>query len=112
MLIKKKKYKILLTLTICIGLFFLIALESNGQVPVINTPHASTLLPNGTVGSSNVRTALANPSNQQQLDIYEQDRRQVEQRNVGLYESGYTNAIQYDLPSNADIPSTEYFRKA
>lgn len=88
-----------------------------GQEPVVQSPQPSTF-----------QTVKINPSpldnlnnpkdnSNQQLRQYEQDKQELQQRNAELYETLYKesttkNAIQYDLPSQANVPGTDYFRKA
>jgi hypothetical protein len=93
--------------------------DTFAQVPVINTPQPATMQPNVNVGfpnqNPNYGTTQSNTNNQ--LDIYEQDKRQLEQQNAALYEQLYgekafSSSIQYSLPSYSSIPTTSYFHQA
>ena len=91
-------------------LFILTVFSSaNGQTPSINIPQLPTV---------NIPQPQTTPQNRTNnpLAQYEQDKREIQQRNPELYQKLYgeleTEPIQYDLPSQSNIPSTEYYRKA
>jgi hypothetical protein len=83
---------------------------------MLNKPQPSILLPNGTVGNQpNNATSIPNdPFNQQQLDMYEQDRQEVLQRDPSQYAVIYRElpSIQYNLPSLSGIQGTEHYKQA
>ncbi len=94
-----------------------ICIETFGQIPVIKTPIPATLQPN-VIGSPN-QTPNYGPTNtnpNNQLDQYEKDKRELQQRNAELYETPYNESalmpIQYDLPLQANPTDAESFRKA
>ena len=92
--------------------------DTFAQVPVINTPQPATIQPNVNVGfpnqTPNYGSTNTNPNNQ--LDQYEKDKRELQQRDAELYERLYkesaNKAIQYDLPSRANNTGADYFYKA
>ena len=92
--------------------------DTFAQVPVINTPQPATVQPNVIVGfpnqSPNYGSTNTNPNNQ--LDQYEKDKRELQQRDAELYERLYkestNHTIQYDLPSRANNTGADYFYKA
>ena len=85
---------------------------------MINTPQPATVQPNVIVGfpnqSPNYGSTNTNPNNQ--LDQYEKDKRELQQRDAELYERLYkestNHTIQYDLPSRANNTGADYFYKA
>lgn len=95
-----------------------------GQVVVVKTPQPTTPSRNIIIGNShnhnnptpNLPTfPTANNRNQQQLNMYEQDRLTVERMNMiqrqNQFEeelAGYS-PIQYDLPSRSGIQGTEHY---
>lgn len=101
-------------------LLFLTLINYNiiyGQEPVINTPQPSTFESIKIIPSplDNLNNPKGNSN--QQLRQYEQDKQELQQRNAELYETLYKESIpktsiQYDLPSQANVPGTDYFRKA
>lgn len=98
-------------------LIWFICNETYGQVPVVKTPQSSTFQPVQINPSpkNNVNKPTNNPN--RQPDTYEQDKRELQKQNAELNEtlnkeSAYNDAIQYDLPSQANIPGAGYFRKA
>ena len=94
-----------------------------GQIPVVQRPQPGTLSRGAIIGNQNNRN---NPSHniptlpgfsnryQQQLDMYERDRLEVQRMNEQAqqmsneYLSGYSS-IQYDLPSWSGAHGTEHF---
>ena len=106
-----------LLLPICLLTMLFLSIDSFGQIPVIKTPQPATLQPN-VIGSPS-QTPNYGPTNQNpnnQLDLHEKDKQELQQRNVELYETLYNesalNTIQYDLPSRANSTDAESFRKA
>lgn len=88
-----------------------------GQNPLIKSTQTSTFQSVQINQSpiNNTNQLISNPN--RQLDIYEQDRRELQKQNSELYknlyvDSDYNDEIQYDLPSHTNISGTEYFRKA
>lgn len=87
-----------------------------GQSSLINKPQTYSFQP-FQINQSPVNNANSPAVNSnRQLNVYEQDRRELQKQNAelkNLYEeSEYKDAIQYDLPSQANIPGAVYFRKA
>ena len=88
-----------------------------GQVSAINTPQTSTFQ-SVQINQSPINNANSPASNpNRQLNDYEQDKSELQKQNAERYknqyeESEYTDTIQYDLPSHANISGAEYFRKA
>jgi len=99
-------------------LSWFIGFDTFGQIPEIKTPQPATMLPNGSIGfpKQTPNYGTTNPNSNNQLDQYEKDKRELQQRNTELYEILYKesayNKIRYDLPSQSNISGTEYFRKA
>lgn len=107
-----------------VSLFLLItAANVLGQIPVIKQPQPATLSRGVIIGnqnsqnnsSPNIPTFPAfNNRNQQQMDMYERDRMEVQRMNelarqgADEYLSG-NSSIQYDLPSQAGAQGTEYY---
>jgi hypothetical protein len=94
-----------------------ICIETFGQIPVINTPTPNTHQPIS-IGSFSQTPNYGSSKTHanSQLDQYEKDKRELQQRNVDLYEALHKesafNSIQYDLPSHASSSDAESFRKA
>jgi hypothetical protein len=100
-------------------------LYSFGQGPVVKKPQPSTLSPSVIIGNPNGRNNPTpnvptfpnfNNSNQQQWNMHEQDRLDVQHRNEIQqmlnedYEYFSSNqSIRYDLPSWAGVQGAEYF---
>ena len=88
-----------------------------GQNPVIQTPQSS-IFQNVQINQSPINNANQPISiTNRQLNVYEQDRQDLQNQNSERYkllyeESGNNDAIQYDLPSQTNIPGAEYFRIA
>jgi hypothetical protein len=113
---------------ICIlSLLTLLSSSTFGQFPIIQTPQPANMptVPNYTPQTNN------NPNNpnipnipnyptqnrNNQLDIYEQDRRTIERRDAELKSTlnqyaASGHGIQYDFPSQANEKGTEIFRKS
>ncbi|MDH6310544.1 hypothetical protein M2451_003366 [Dysgonomonas sp. PFB1-18] len=95
-----------------------------GQIPVIKQPQPATLSRGVIIGhpdnqnnnpSSNIPTfPVFNNRNQQQMDMYERDRLEVQRMNAlareraDEYLSG-NSSIQYDLPSQEGVQGTEHY---
>ena len=95
----------------------LIALNSFGQIPEIETPKPATFQPVQINPTTNTNISIPNNStNQRQLDQYEQDKRELQQRDAELYKSIYgefgNTKINYDLPSLSKYAGTEFYREA
>lgn len=95
-----------------------------GQLPVVETPKPATIF---TVPSYNNPTPQARqvnpfpniPNSNNQMDMYERDKRELQQRNAELYKilHGYENvmykpSIQYEFPSQLGAYGTEYYLQA
>lgn len=92
-----------------------------GQIPVIKTPQSTNVptIPTFPNPTNNIPTipnlSTSNPGNP--LEQYEQDRRSIEKRerqtNRILEENNRdSKRIQYNLPSYANLPGTESYRKS
>lgn len=104
--------------------FLLITISILGQIPVIKTPQSTALSQGAIIGYSGSQsknpninipnTPNFNNHNQQQLDMYERDRLEVERMNMQLktdnHLSGFSS-IQYDLPSSDGKQGTEYYHQ-
>ena len=95
-----------------------------GQVPVIQTPRPASPftvpIPNNS-GSQNRQvypnTSPNVPKSNNSMDMYEHDKRELQQRNSELYEilyefSNSNRSIKYDLPSQLGTSGTEYYQQA
>ena len=113
---RKSKYFLILAI-------FLTATTSLlGQIPVVKTPKPATLFtmpsynnPTPQVRQVNPFPTVPNPNNQ--MDMYERDKRELQQRNSELYEilyefSNSNRSIKYDLPSQLGTSGTEYYQQA
>ncbi|MDR0823785.1 MAG: hypothetical protein LBN74_01730 [Prevotella sp.] len=93
-----------------------------GQIPVVKIPQRATISPNIITGNSNKNNFTSNNipvfpnlnNNQQQLDMYERDRLEVQRRNAEMQrmfkeELSDFSTIQYDLPSWLGAQGTEYY---
>ena len=95
-----------------------------GQVPVVETPKPATLF---TVPSYNNPTPQVRqvnpfpnvPNSNNQMDMYERDKQELQQRNAELYKILYeyensmsNHSIHYNLPSYFGARGTEYYQKA
>lgn len=88
-----------------------------GQEPVVQTPQPATFETIKINPQPPVNPYDPKSIPNQQLRQYEQDKQELQQRNAELYETLYKESIhktsiQYDLPSQANVPGTDYFRKA
>ena len=95
-----------------------------GQIPVIETPKPATIItvpsynnPTPQVRQGNPFPNIHNPNNQ--LDMYERDKRELQQRKAELYKILYdhenstlNHSIRYDLPSQSGMRGTAYYQKA
>lgn len=116
---EKMQHRILALLVFCPLLAWLMCIDTFGQMPVVNMPQPAAL-PNSSIGSNKPNTTITTPapynaSNQQQLDLYEQDKRYVQLHDSALYKTMYgneTSSISYDLPSAADFPGANCYRDA
>lgn len=104
-------------LVISLLLSWFICKPTYGQGSVMNAPQSATFQPVQINQSpiNNANSPASNPN--RQLNVYEQDKRELQKQNKelnkNLYgESEYKYAIQYDLPSLSNISGAEYFRKA
>jgi len=104
-------------LVISLLLSWFICKPTYGQNTVINVPQSSTFQPVQINQSpiNNANSPASNPN--RQLNVYEQDKRELQKQNAELSktlygESEYKDLIQYNLPSQANIPGAVYFRKA
>jgi len=104
-------------LVISLLLSWFICKPTYGQNAVTNTPQSSTFqtVQINQIPINNTNSPASNPN--RQLNVYEQDKRESQKQNAELYktlygESEFNDAIQYDLPSQANIPGAVYFRKA
>jgi hypothetical protein len=95
-----------------------------GQIPVIKRPQPATLSTGVIVGHPNSRInptpnmpSFPNFNNnryQQQQEMYERDRMEVERRNMEMMQMyndipGTPASIHYDLPFNGGLQGTEHF---
>jgi len=107
----------LASLVVSLLLFWFIWKPTYGQNSVMNIPQSSTFQP-VPINQSQINNANSPASNpNRQLNVYEQDKRELQKQNAELYknlyeESEYKDAIQYDLPSQANTPGAVYFRQA
>lgn len=105
-------------------LLFAGAITVSGQIlPVIKTPQPATLSTGVIVGQPSSRTNTApntpffpgfNNRNQQQMDMYERDKMEVERRNMEMMQMyndipGTPASIHYDLPFMGEKQGTEHF---
>ena len=95
-----------------------------GQIPVIETPKPATMFtvpsynnPAPQVRQVNPFSNVSNPNSQ--MDMYERDKRELQQRNAELYKILYgyedsmsNSSIRYDLPSQFGTRGTEYYQEA
>jgi len=95
-----------------------------GQVPVVETPKPATLFtmpsfnnPTPQVRRVNPFPNVSGPNNQ--MDMYERDKQELQQRNAELYKTLYeyetlmsNRSIRYDLPSQPGMRGTEYYQNA
>lgn len=112
---KRSKYFLIL-------LVFLIATNNLlGQISVVKTPKPATLftVPSYNNPTPQVRQSNPLPNNSNPLEMYERDKRELQQRNAELYKilyeyenSNSNSSIQYDLPSQFGMRGTEYYRQA
>lgn len=88
-----------------------------GQNTTIDTPQTSTFqlfqINQSLINNANSPAGNSN----RQLNVYEQEKRELQKQNAELHktlydESNYTDAIQYDLPSKSNSPGAGYFIKA
>jgi cell division protein FtsL len=99
------------------------AIDISSQVPVVKKPQPATIQTGVIVGypDSRVNSAPNVPSfpafnnrNQQQMDMYERDRLEVEHRNMQMQQmadealAGFPS-IQYELPSWSGAQGTEHY---
>ncbi|MBB4037669.1 hypothetical protein GGR21_003590 [Dysgonomonas hofstadii] len=101
----------------------LLSISTFGQVPVITTPQPTTPSRSIIVGRTNNRnnptpdipTFPTNNRNQQQLNIYEQDRLTVERMNMMQRQNQFEeelasySSVQFDLPSWSGAQGTEHY---
>ena len=92
--------------------------DTYGQIPEIKTPGPSTIQPVqiGSNPAGNTGNSWTSSTNKQP-EQYERDKRELRQRNAALSESLHNESfddaiVRYDLPSQAGVPGTEYFREA
>jgi len=105
-----------------VSLFLLITINISSQIPVIKTPQPATLSRGviiGNPGNQNNNPNIpnfpaSNNRNQQQMEMYERDRLEVQRMNAQArqrpdeYLSGHST-IQFDLPFNAGAQGTEHY---
>ncbi len=95
----------------------------SAQAPVMNKPRAVSPFTISMPGSGPSSPSLplnhvpAAPDRNTAADMYERDKRELQQRNQELYNMLYeyelhSQTIQYDLPSAFDIQGTEHYRQA
>jgi len=108
-----------------LALFFTTTNNLLGQFPVIPRPQPATISTGVVIGTSangvNPAANIPGFSNlnnnnrqRQQLEMYERDKRELQQRNAELYKmlheySTSNHSIQYELPSCVGMPGTDYF---
>jgi hypothetical protein len=109
-----------------LALFFTVTNCVFGQVPIVETPRPASLFttpgtnyghPNPTTRQINHNPTVQNRNNQ--TDTYEQDKRELQQRNAELYKILYgheysmpSRSIRYELPSRFGSYGTEYYHNA
>jgi len=104
-------------LGISLLLSWFICKTTYGQNTTIDTPQTSTFQL-FQINQSLINNANSPASNSnRQLNVYEQEKRELQNQNAELHktlydESNYTDAIQYDLPSKSNSPGARYFIKA
>ena len=117
---KKSKYFLIL------AMFLTTTSSLSGQIPVVETPKPATIFsvpsynnPTPQVRQVNPFPNVPNPHNPNPLDMYERDKRELQQRNAELYKILYeyenlmsNRSIQYDLPSRLGMSGTEYYQNA
>ena len=114
---KRTKYALIPTL------FFAVAFSVSGQIPVIEKPKpASPFTAPAPNNNSNQPTRQINPfptvpNSANQIEMYERDKRELQQRDAELYKilhenTTSNNSIQYDLPSQFGSQGTEHYQKA
>lgn len=118
------EYKFLFSLFLLLSIGII---DISGQISVVKTPQPATIVRGTDIGfPDQYHTTVSNISafpainnrNQQQLDMYERDRLEVERMNIQQRQShfdedlaGYSS-IQYDLPSRSAMHGTEYYYRA
>lgn len=80
-------------------------------------PQPESFKPNVIIGTNNNNPVYSQPQNQSNgLDVYEQDKKELQQRDAELYKQLYREsefqAISYELPSLLNEKGTEYYQQA
>ena len=84
-----------------------------GQFPMVETPKPVSMPIAPSYNNPTPQVRQGNPFQNNQIDMYERDRQEVERRNVELYKVLHENApIQYEFPSQLGNQGTEYYQKA
>ena len=109
-----------------ISLFLSMPIGMSGQFPVIKPPQPGTISPGINIGfPDNGNPCIpGNPvpsstrDNRQMMDMYEQDRLEVQRRNAAIQQEldnsmAHFREVQYELPSREGAKGTEhYYRTA
>lgn len=107
-----------------LAVFFTVIFSMLGQVPVIGQPKPASPftipLPktdNPSPQTRQINPATNVPTSNNPLDMYERDKRELQQRNAELYKilheySQSNQSIRYDLPSQFGAKGTEHYQKA
>ncbi len=118
------EYKFLFSLFLLLSIGLI---DISGQTTVVKTPQPATIMRGTNVGSSpkinspssNIPAFPAtNNRYQQQFNMYERDRLEVERMNIQQRQSHFDedltrySSIQYDLPSRSAMHGTEYYHRA
>lgn len=118
------EYKFLFSLFLLLSIGLI---DISGQTTVVKTPQPATIMRGANVGSSpkinspssNIPAFPAtNNRYQQQFNMYERDRLEVERMNIQQRQSHFDedltrySSIQYDLPSRSAMHGTEYYHRA
>jgi hypothetical protein len=94
---------------------WLISMDMFGQIHVIEMPQPAAFS-RIDIGYPVTTTGPCNPTNDQQLEMYERDRQTLQQQNPELYEIIYSEsagmAIHYDLLSAAEYPGADCYKSA
>ena len=109
-----RKMRILLAFRLLLVCF--ICNDIYGQSPTINTSHSAIVHPEINIGFLNQKPDFLSTDQNGQLGQYEMDKQELRRQHTELYEtlykeSGY-DTILYDLPSQSNDFSTDYFKKA
>lgn len=117
-MIRRNKHILMLTA------FLIVSFNLLGQVSFIETPKPATSFSIPVVGNSSPnphnRHMIPNPNaprSNNPMDMYERDKRELQQRNAELYKTLYeystsNHSIRYDLPSEFGTYGTQYYQQA